>query len=178
MDQAKKLMRHLMWSQQRYKELLGNQTTFAVAEKKPRIYRAENSLDYYRKQAEGGAPQMVGEMLSDLKMNRYICPYILLLVVMNPKVDFPLGGGRPFNGGINTGGGVIQLSSFALDRSPNFQSTMQHELGHSFGLPHVDVYGYSMESNDSLMSYNPKHHTKEFIPSVTPGRLIQKTFVL
>ncbi len=171
-DQSKKLMRHLAWSQTRYRELLRNQAAFAVAEEKPRVYQSERGLAFYRAQSEGGAPQMVSELLADLNTNRYICPYVLLVLVMNPTDDFPVGGGRPLNGGVNTGGGVIQLSSFALDRSPNFQSTMQHELGHAFGLPHVDVYGYDMKSNDSIMSYNPKHHTKEFSPSDTPGKLI------
>jgi len=49
---------------------------------------------------------------------------------------------------------------------------LRHELGHSFGLPHVDVYGYDMKSNDSTMPYNPKHHTNGFEPSGTPGKLI------
>jgi hypothetical protein len=91
---------------------------------------------------------------------------------MNPKDDFPNGGGRSLNGGFNTGGGIVELSSYALDKIPNVQSTIQHELAHSFGLPHVDVYGYDMKSNDSIMSYNPKHHTKAFAPSATPGKLI------
>ncbi len=171
-EQTKKLLRHLDWSRTRYRELLGNQATFAVAEEEPRVYQAERGLAFYRAEPEGGAPRMVSEMLRDLKTNRYSCPYVLLLVVMNPKDDFPVGGGRPLNGGINTGGGVVQLSSFALDHSPNFQSTLQHELGHAFGLPHVDVYGYDMKSNDSIMSYNPKHHTRGFAPSETPGKLI------
>jgi hypothetical protein len=92
--------------------------------------------------------------------------------MMNPKDDFPSGGGRPLNGGYNTGGGIILLSSFALDKIPNFQSTLQHELGHSFGLPHVDVYGYSMKTNDSIMSYNRGHHTSGFTSSTTPGKMI------
>ena len=38
--------------------------------------------------------------------------------------------------------------------------------------PHVDVYGYDMENNDSIMSYNKKHHTKDFDESDTPGIFI------
>jgi hypothetical protein len=45
-------------------------------------------------------------------------------------------------------------------------------LGHSFGLPHVDVYGYDLQTNMSIMSYNRKHHTDRFSPSLTPGILI------
>ncbi|MGL6073097.1 MAG: hypothetical protein ACRC8S_02930 [Fimbriiglobus sp.] len=169
-EQTKKLQRHLEWSQTRYKELLRNQGTFAI-EAKPHVYQSERELAFYRADSEGGASLYVSELLEDLKTNRFTCPYVLLVVVMNPKDDFPVGGGRPLNGGINTGGGIIQLSSYSLDRVPNFQSTLQHELGHSFGLPHVDVYGYDMKTNDSLMSYNPKHYTKQFTPSETPGQL-------
>jgi hypothetical protein len=171
-NQAKRLMRHLDWSQTRYRELLRNQGTFAIAEQKPRVYRSGRSLAFYRDQPEASGPQVISELLTELKHNRYNCPYALLVMMMNPKDDFPTGGGRPLNGGFNTGGGIVILSSFALDRSPNFQSTLQHELGHAFGLPHVDVYGYDMKSNDSIMSYNPRHHTNRFTPSRTPGKLI------
>jgi hypothetical protein len=171
-DQTKRLLKHLDWSRTRYRELLRNQDTFAIAEEKPRVYRSSRGLAFYREQPEGGAPQLVDELLTEWKLTRFNCPYVLLVVVMNPKDEFPVGGGRPLNGGINTGGGVIQLSTFAMDKRPNFQSTLQHELGHSFGLPHVDVYGYDMKTNASLMSYNPKHHTRGFAPGDTPGVLI------
>jgi hypothetical protein len=171
-DQIKRLLKHLTWSQDRYRELLRNQGTFAAEGKKPRVHRFGRPLESFRGQPDELASEIVGELLGDLKFTRYNCPYVLLTVVMNPKDDFPTGGGRPLNGGYNTGGGLIVLSSFALDRVPNFQSTLQHELGHAFGLPHVDVYGYDMKKSESLMSYNPGHHTKGFTPSRTPGRLL------
>jgi len=171
-DQAEQLVRHLDWTRTRYRELLPKRTTFKVAGRGVREYRAEQGLEFYRAQPEASAPQVVSELLAELKHTRYNCPYVLLVVMMNHKDGFPVGGGRPLNGGFNTGGGIVILSSFNLDRSPNFQSTLQHELGHAFGLPHVDVYGYDMRSNDSLMSYNPGHHTNGFTPSRTPGKLI------
>jgi hypothetical protein len=171
-DQNQRLMHHLDWCRTRYRQLLGDQVTFSLAEQKPRIYRSARPLGFYRNQPEASAPQVASELLTDLKYNRYNCPYVLLAVMMNRKDDFPSGGGRPLNGGYNTGGGIIVLSSFALDHFPNFQSTLQHELGHTFGLPHVNVYGYDMQSNDSIMSYNPRHHTRGFKPSPTPGKLI------
>lgn len=170
--QSKKLMRHLEWARTRYREMLGGRDTFAVAEAKPRVYRASEPLAFYRNQAESSAPRVVSELLKDLKLTRYNCPYVLLVVMMNSRDDFPNGGGRPLNGGYNTGGGVIVLSSFNLDRIPYFQSTLQHEIGHGFGLPHVNVYGYDMKASDSLMSYNPRHHTNGFTPSPTPGKLM------
>src|SRR5262245_48304069 len=161
-EQTNRLVKHLEWARTRYKELLRDQDTFAIAEEKPRVYQSSRALEFYREQPDGAAPHLVDELLTEWKLTRFNCPYVLCCIVMNPKDDFPVGGGRPLNGGINTGGGVIQLSTFAMDKMPNFQSTLQHELGHSFGLPHVDVYGYDMKSNDSFMSYNPKHHTNQF----------------
>lgn len=170
-EQSKRLLQHLELARTRYGELLPNRETFAIAEEKPRVYRAEKGLAYYRTQPENAAPPITAEMLAELKATRFNCPYVMLVVVMNKKDEFPVGGGRPLNGGFNTGGGIIVMSTFALDRLPNFQSTLQHELGHGFGLPHVDVYGYDLKSNDSIMSYNPKHHTKGLTPSKTPGKL-------
>jgi hypothetical protein len=171
-EQSKKLMKHLEWSQKRYKELLRDVDTFAIAEDKPRVHQSQRDLSFFRDQKDGAAPHLVDELLTEWRLTRFNCPYVLLVVVVNPKDDFPVGGGRPLNGGINTGGGVIQISTYAMDTLKNFQSTLQHELGHSFGLPHVDVYGYDMKTNDSFMSYNQKHLTKEFTPSDTPGAMI------
>lgn len=171
-DQNKRLMKHLEWAQARYKELLRGQDTFAIAEEKPRVHKSGRELAFYREQKDGAAPLLVDELLTEWKLTRFNCPYVLLVVVVNPKDEFPHPGGRPLNGGINTGGGIIQLSTFALDRLPHFQSTLQHELGHSFGLQHVDAYGYDMKANDSLMSYNPKHSARGFEPADTPAVLI------
>jgi hypothetical protein len=167
-DQQKTdLIRHLKWSQSRYLELLGNRSTFGIADTIPLIYKSDKNLDYYVQ--NGTADNFVSELTGYFGFNRYNCPYIFLIIFMNDGNDFPTGGGRPFNGGYNTGGGVVQLSSYALSKIPSFQCTLQHELGHSFGLPHVDVYGYSMNTNMSFMSYNPLHYTDGFTPSATPG---------
>jgi hypothetical protein len=171
-EQATSLMRHLEWAQTRYRELLRGEDTFALSQKMPLTYKAEQPLKFYRGLPEAAAPQIVNEMLAHLKSDRTTCNHILLVVMMNPHQDFPPGGGRSINGGFNTGGGIVVLSSYALEKFPNFQSTVQHEIGHSFGLPHVNAYGYSMKTNDSIMGYNPAHHTKGFTPSATPGILI------
>ena len=169
-DQMTRMMAHLEWSRTRYQELLGD--TFEIAEPKPRVYHSEEPLDFYRAQPEGAAPQFVSELLKAYGYNRYTCPYIILVMFMNSVDGFPGGGGRPINGGLNTGGGIIIFSSYDYDRAPNVQSSIQHELGHAFGLPHVDVYGLDMGTNMSFMSYNPEHHTNGFTPSATPGVVI------
>jgi hypothetical protein len=170
--QSADLLKHIIWAQTRYKQLLKGHDTFALAKDKPEVYLAERDLAHYRSQDQGAAPQIVDELLRHYKYNRYNCPLIFVAVVVNPHDGFPAGGARPLNGGINSGGGIVELSSYGLDQAANFQSTLQHELGHSFGLPHVDVYGYDMDTNPSLMSYNPTHHTDGFKPSKTPGILI------
>ncbi len=171
-SQITALMRHLTWTQQRYREMLGGRATFEIAGTQPIVYRAREASAFYRAQPEGAAPNYVEELLAYTKHDRYSCPFVFLVLYVSPSQDFPTGGGRPLNGGYNTGGGVVILSSYALDRAENFQSTLEHEIGHSFGLPHVDVYGYSMDNCKSIMSYNRRHWTKGFRPSATPGVLI------
>lgn len=166
-----KLMQHVQWAQDRYRTMIGGSKTFALASS-PLVFNAAKALSYYKAQPEGGAPTYVSEMLAYHQVNRYQCKYIYLVVLMNAVDGYPTSGGRPLNGGYNTGGGVIICSSRDLNQSPNFQSTLRHELGHSFGLPHVDVYGYNMATNASIMSYNPDHHTNGFMDSSTPGQLI------
>jgi len=168
-EQKSLLMKHVKMSQDRYRELLGD--TFRIAKNQPDVYRASQPFAVY-KQPDAGAPRYVGELLEHYRFHRFNCPYIFLILVMNPREDYPLGGGRPCNGGYNTGCGLVEMSSYALDNIPNFQSTLEHELAHSFGLPHVDVYGYDMNKNASIMSYDPSHHTRGLRPSATPGRFI------
>ncbi len=165
--QQQKLIRHLRWSQKLYKSLLRNRDTFTIDKTMPLVYKSTHDLNYYRKLPENAAPQIVSELLTYHKSTRFNCPYIFLTVVMNTSDGFPIGGGRPFNGGFNRGGGIVITSSYALENIKNFQSTLRHELGHSFGLPHVDVYGYKMKSNASVMSYNLSHHTNGFKRSQT-----------
>jgi hypothetical protein len=171
-EQGEKWMRHMQWAQKRYREMLGGQDTFALASDRPVVYESKNPLRLYRAAPEGSAPQCLAELLEFFKTDRFDAPYVFFIMVLNPADDFPNGGGRPINGGFNTGGGVIIMSTYALDRIPNVQSTIQHELGHSFGLTHVDAFGYNMATCPSIMSYNKAHHAKDFQPSPTPGILI------
>jgi hypothetical protein len=170
--QAKDFMRHVEWARKRYAELLPGHVTFGVAAKKPLVVQGSQKLEYYRARPDWGAPDYAAELLAHLKCTRFNCPYVMLVLVMNPVDDYPGGLGQPVNGGFNTGGSIVLLPSSGLDKYPILQSSMQHELGHGFGLPHVDVFGYDMRNNESLMSYNAKHHTNGFTPSPTPGKFI------
>ena len=64
---------------------------------------------------------------------------------------------------------MFYVASSELRANDHFQCTLQHELGHSFGLSHADAYGYSQTQSDSMMSYNPAHHNSGLRPSPTPG---------
>lgn len=165
-------MTHLRLTQERYREMLGGHSTFELARRKAYVYDAEHDLAHYKSLTQGGAPQYTIELLKHFGVDRFTCPYAFVIVVVNPNGGYPNGGGRPINGGINLGGGIVIMSSLGLEEHRNFQSTLEHELGHSFGLLHVKAYGYSMRTNDSIMSYMKAHHSKGFELSETPGVLI------
>jgi hypothetical protein len=165
------LQRHMLWAQRRYRELLGGRDTFELARDRPDVFRASFDLNVYLGLKDDAA-QYMSELLAHYGFNRFTCPFVFVVVLANPCEDVPAGGGRPCNGDYNRGSGVVVLSSYGLNYETSFQSTLRHELGHSFGLPHVDVYGYSMTSSRSIMSYNRLHHTRGFRPSKTPGKLI------
>lgn len=160
--QREKLTNHLLWSQDFFRTQLGQGITFELSQNEPMVVMGSGDLAYYQSQPEGGAPRYLAELLNLQGYTRLNCPHIYVVILANPHTDFPTGGGRPINGGYNTGGGIVIMSLWALDNAPNFQSTIRHELGHAFGLPHVDVYGYNMSTNASVMSYNPLHHTNGF----------------
>lgn len=169
--EVKLFVRHINLARNRYRELL-NGETFELAQTSIQIVKGSRPLDFYRQPPERGAPDIVAELLTHLKLTRFKCPYVFCILLMNSRDSFPEGGGRTINGGINTGGGMMYIASWELTHNTHFQTTLQHELGHAFGLAHVDVYGYDMTSNASIMSYNPAHHCRGFEPSSTPGVLI------
>ncbi|MBN1590966.1 MAG: hypothetical protein JW888_15745 [Pirellulales bacterium] len=171
--QMARLASYLQWVQRRYYEMLGRRDTFQIADTRPHVYQGQHDLAFYRKQPQNCAPYWTGELLRHYGVTRFTCPYVMVAVVMNPHDGFPNGGGRPLNGGFDTGGGIVILSSYGLMRDDsNFESTLEHELGHAFGLLHVNVYGYDMKTNPSIMSYDRAHHTKGFRPAAKPGTLI------
>lgn len=169
--QADRLMRHLDWSRRSYRSWL-NGATFRVARETPDVYRARHPLSYYQGFPEDGVAEAAAELLDHYGFNRFTLPYIFLTIFVNPQERFPVGQGRPVNGGYDTGGGIVVMSTHLLDALKNFQSTLEHELGHSFGLPHVDVFHYDMATSTSIMSYNQEHLTDRFDPAVSAGNLI------
>lgn len=169
-DESALFLRHLHWTRDRYREMLRD--TFELAGEELKVVSGQKPLDYYRPGPERGAPEIVSELLTHFRLTRFNCPYVFCILLMNSRDSFPEGGGRPINGGINTGGGMMYIASWELTHNKHFQTTLQHELGHAFGLTHVDVFGYDMQTNASIMSYNPAHHCQGFEPSKSPGTLI------
>jgi hypothetical protein len=152
--------------------MLNGRDTFEISLGTTEIYHSRNPLDYYRNKPESGVPWCLDELFDHFGCDRNTCPYIYVIVFANEKNDDPIGGGRNFNGDFNRGGGLVIMSLYALRNAPNFQSTLRHELGHAMGLVHVEEYGYDMNNNDSIMSYNTKHYTNYFSDSNAPGIFI------
>ena len=177
-SQVDLVTQHLRWAQTRYGELLRHDT-FAIAEQGPKIYFSQHPTSFYRDGIVGSASQFTAELLADLKCNRFNCPYVFLVFVSNDDPTFSRCGARPLNGGFNNGGGIVEMTcdftrpdGFQAEHPAGLQNTVQHELGHAFGLSHPDVYGYSIQTNDSLMSYNPALFTDGFTPKQRLGILI------
>lgn len=171
-NQTERLQEHLVACQTRYWEMLHERATFSLVREKVPVHRSPVSLTTLKQDPDRIASRVAGELLTLTKTNRFTCNAIFVAVVMNADGSFPAVEGAPFNGGFNLGGGVVVLSSFALDKLPSFQSTLQHQLGHASGLPDVSMYGHDMSTSDSIMSNNPLHDTRWMEPSAHPGLLI------
>ncbi len=172
-DQTLRLMRHVKWAQTWFRDGLSGRDTFELAKDVPDVVRLKKPIDFYKQLAKGqSACHFISELLDHYGVSRFKCPYIFCCAVMNPSERWPIGGGRPINGGVNRGGGMLQISSFALDQIPNFQSTLRHEIAHACGLLHVAAFGYDMKTNPSVMAYNTSHRTDGFKEAKHPPRFI------
>jgi Metallo-peptidase family M12B Reprolysin-like len=173
-QEIRDFQKHLVVAQTNYKKMLLGRDTFTLNSKSPFIYHSSNPLAYFQNYpTDSENAKFIVELLKALNVDRNSLTDDLAVVVMNPKYDWPRGAGRPLNGGIDKGAGVLAVSSNRLDSpSEDFQGTLEHELGHTFGLVHTDTYGYSQDTGDSIMSYNHDHRWTGFTPPAHPGILI------
>jgi hypothetical protein len=117
---------------------------------------------------------IVRELLTLRGKTRLTENHVYLFVMVRDKIFTKLprrfAGGRSFNGGINGGGGIVVLEYAEMQFG--FYGVLVHELGHAFGLTHVDCYGESMKNSDSIMSYNPLHRSRDIEQGRHPGTLL------
>jgi hypothetical protein len=173
--QLSKLHRHVKLTQRRYREMLSGRDTFEIVGKRPRIVHYNSTLATLKKQVEKHqlSAYLLSQLFPKFKVNRFNCPYVFVVVVMNPQEAWPTASGRPINLGFNSGGGIATFSSIKLNAEKSlFQGSILHELGHAFGLMHVDSYGYDQRSNKSIMSYSKSNWWTNFRPPKDPSILI------
>lgn len=199
------VMSHLKFAQRKYRRMLYDREnkrdrgTFHIAavQGQPYVYCSDSPLSYYQ-DVNTHPYRYVQQLLDNFGCTRFNCPYIFLVNFVSNEY-FPGPGGRSFNGGFNRGGGIAQFSLRYTETASNLQSTLLHELGHSFGMPHTrESYGkcsatgcdgdtvtecpsiggqdllYTHQCSSSVMSYNPENHTSGLpnAPAQTPGGLI------
>jgi hypothetical protein len=166
------LLRHVEWCRRRYRELLLDRDTFAIAGGElPLVIAGRHDAAHYLSSPGQGSEAALLELFEHDRVDRSTCPFVYVVLFCGTG-ERPKGGGAPINGGANTGGGIVILAADNLELDVGFQACLQHEIGHAFGLPHANAFGWDMTTSDSLMSYNPSHRTHAFEPSATPGRLL------
>lgn len=126
------------------------------------------------------------ELDENQRYTRYTLPYCLSVLMVDPTRAWGAGGGRNLNGALNLGGGILVIPSWQF-ADGKLMSTLLHELGHSFGLTHVEqrihpgnapvtagvqsCY-YAKECSNSIMSYKEKNQTNATNAASIPGCLI------
>ena len=182
-------------AQRRYGILLETDT-FKIADGPLHVFYAKRPHSYYmnlnspnNKDGPDRAHTIMRELFSWNHDDRMQSKYIYLIIYARPCLGVGsgrcigqfgvqergkgeiLGGGLPFNGPPNSGGGFteLELSALLTDYPYTFQASVVHELGHTFGLSHVDCHGYNQGTDLSPMAYNLVRRSWGLIESSVPG---------
>ena len=135
-----RLMDHLTMAQSEYRTMLKDRDTFTLSSTTPLVLRdSTRTAADYQTEAETNPGVFLERPFAVYGVDRITNPYVFVIVPVG------VGGGTwamPINGGVNGGGGVVVLTAGSFD-AVNLQSTLQHELGHAFGMLHSYDSNYS-----------------------------------
>jgi hypothetical protein len=170
------LMQHLQLSREHYRRVLGS--TFEL-EGPVATHRSPRPTSHFTENPGERANSIVSELLRWRGEDRFHADVVFLAIFVGNGPPIA-GGGIPFNGAPGSGGGYIEMDIGSLLREDGypFQSSLVHELGHAFGLPHVDCHGYPLHETESIMSYNPAHRSRGLEQSATPGRFVAEDYFM
>jgi hypothetical protein len=129
-EQIIKLYKHVRICQKRYEKMLSGRDTFEIVDK-PQVVNYKSNLATLKERVDKQqfSRYLLSQLLGKFKVNRFNCPYVFIVVVMNPKEAWSTASGRTINPGFNSGGGIATFSSIKLDAEKSlFQGSLQHEF--------------------------------------------------
>lgn len=186
-----KMSDSLVHVQSHFRRLLISDT-FLIEQNPDKVFRSARPHRYFLGSPNAkpdSAHLMLGELLRHYGETRESTRRVYVLVYVRPgeiecswidKHRMCIGGGRTIDSFPEPGGGIVQMefSSLMENKPYRFLSTVTHEIGHGFGLTHVDCFNYDMRRNDSIMSYNDAHLPAELGKGKFYGNLNPEEYAL